>query len=113
MIETIKHAAVKSEDGWIFIGKCHADCLHKMHHINVPYGKGAENQGFITSKGRFVSRSEAAKLALDSDQIDKHTPLLFSENLWSKMYEGKYSYCNIKGYVLRVEDIEPETSDDY
>lgn len=108
-MELIKHAAVKSADGWIFIGKCHADCLHKMHHINVPYGKGAENQGFITSEGRFVSRNEAARIAFLADQIEGCTNLLFSENLWSPMYDGKFNYCQIKGYIPKEEQPEPET----
>lgn len=42
------------------------------------------DQGFVTSKGRFVNRSEGARLALNTGQIDKLKwgPDLFSEDLW-------------------------------
>lgn len=98
LIEFIKHAAVKSADGWIFIGKCHADCLHKMHHISVMYGKGADCQGFITDHGRFVQRGEAARIAIESGQITKETNLLFSEDLWSEQDGGQFDYDEIRGY---------------
>lgn len=98
MSEEIKHAAVKSEDGWIFIGKCHADCFHKAHNINVKMSKKAEDQGFVTSMGRFVQRGEAAKIAFDNGQIVKGTKLLFSEDLWCPSYNGQFDYDEIKGY---------------
>jgi hypothetical protein len=99
-LERISHAACISESGWIFIGKCHADCLHKMHHVSVKYGKGADKQGFITNEGRYVQRGEAAKIALSAGQIDFPTTLLFSENLWDSVNDnGKYDYDEIKGYI--------------
>lgn len=99
--ELIKHAAVKSDTGWIFLGKCHADCLHQMHNLKVKYAKQADAQGFVTNHGRYLNRHEAAALAMGNDQIDKATTLLFSEDLWCPEYEGKHDYCNIKGYTLK------------
>lgn len=104
-VETIKHAAVKSEDGWIFIGKCHADCFHKAHHIKVKMSQKADDQGFVTSLGRYARRGAAAQIARRAGQIDKPTQLLFSEDLWSDMYSGKYDYCEIKGYVLKANPL--------
>lgn len=46
--------------------------------------KGGPYQGFLTDKGLFVSRKEAAAIALQSQQIThlKCPPNLFSEDLW-------------------------------
>lgn len=43
-----------------------------------------ENQGFMTSLGRFVNRKEAAKIALECGQIDKlySPPNLYSEDIF-------------------------------
>ncbi len=99
--ELIKHAAVKSIDGWIFIGKCHGDCFHKAHHIKVKMSPKADDQGFVTSKGRYVNRFEGAEIALTSNQISEETNLLFSEDLWCTNYNGKHNYSEIKGYILK------------
>lgn len=60
-----------------------------MHPISKQLGIkiGPESQGFLTSTGRFVSREEALKLVLKSDQklIDhqsRNEKYLFSEDLW-------------------------------
>jgi len=41
-------------------------------------------QGFLTKDDRFVDRLEAAKIAVDSGQIDllRWPPNLYSEDLW-------------------------------
>lgn len=91
-IELILHAAVMADNGWIFIGKNHADCFHKMSNISMkPYHK-SEGQGFVTNKGRFVFRIKAAEIALAANQIDKETKLLFSEHLWCYKYNAKHDY---------------------
>ena len=46
-----------------------------------------DDQGFLTSTGRYVGREEGLQIALDSGQrmIDhpsRHATLLFSEDLW-------------------------------
>jgi hypothetical protein len=41
-----------------------------------------EAQGFYTSKGRFVGREEAAKIAYAAGQIFSPTNRLFSEDLY-------------------------------
>jgi len=100
-IETIKHAAVKSADGWIFIGKHHADCFHKMHHIAVKSSQKSEDQGFITSLGRYVDRHEGARIAQAAKQVEPmKVEILFSENLWSPTDGGKHVYSETEGYKI-------------
>lgn len=100
-MEKIMHAAVMADSGWIFIGKNHADCFHKMCNISLkPYHK-SEGQGFVTNFGRFVFRTKAANIAFKAKQIDKETELLFSEDLWSDEYQAKHFYDEVKGYYLR------------
>lgn len=105
VLEVIKHAAVKSEDGWIFIGKHHADCFHKGFNLSVKMSKKPEDQGFVTSLGRFLGRHEAYNIAMANSQIQergvKPHKILFSEDLWCPAYEGKYDYDEVKGYVVK------------
>ncbi len=39
-------------------------------------------QGFITSRLRFVSRDEAARVAYRGRQIAQYTPILYSEDIF-------------------------------
>lgn len=99
--ERILHAAVKAEDGRIFFGKCHADCFFKAQAMGVKMSSKAFDQGFLTSKGNYLDRNQSAKLAFERGQIDKPTPHLFSEDMWSDQYNGKHHHDEIKGYVAR------------
>lgn len=102
--ERILHASVKSEIGRkIFFGKCHADCFYKGQAMGIRMSGKADDQGFLTSKGRYVTRSEAAKIAFEQGQIDKPTGYLISEDLWSEQDNGKYNHDEIKGYVLKEQ----------
>lgn len=57
-------------------------------HNDILWGFGRvlpEDQGFITSTGRFVGRREAAGIALGAGQVEELTAPasgLFSEDLW-------------------------------
>lgn len=65
----------------------HGDVLRIMHaelgldaiRLGVP-----DNQGFLTSAGRFVGRREAAGIAVEAGQINepKWGSDLYSEDLW-------------------------------
>jgi hypothetical protein len=64
----------------------HHDVIHALHRIGVP-DQGPLNQGFITSRGRYVGREEAVWVAIRAEQIilPKRThpqTQLFSEDLW-------------------------------
>lgn len=103
--ERILHAAVKSKDGSLtFFGKCHADCFYKGQAMGVRMSSKAIDQGFLSNKGNYHSRDMAAKIAFEQGQIDKPASFLFSEDLWSPMYNGKYYHDEIKGYVLKGAD---------
>lgn len=41
-----------------------------------------KEQGFLTSKNRFVDREEAAKIAFERKQITKNIKTLYSEDLY-------------------------------
>lgn len=98
-IECIKHAAVMTDQGWIFMGKSHAQCFDQMRNISIPIPQGSMNQGFVTSHGRFVSRERAMDIALKSEQVSYNANFLISEMLWSERDAGKFDYDSIKGYI--------------
>lgn len=102
MRELIKHAAVKGSGGMIFLGKSHADCFHQASHAGIRLSGRAQDQGFFTSKGRFVTRPEAYEIAIVAGQIEgeRPAPVLFSEMLWSPRDGGKFKYDSIQGYYL-------------
>jgi len=106
MNEEIKHAAVRTKEGWVFMGKQHADCHHAITNAGFNPCTKADSQGFVTNKGRYVDRKEGGAIAFKANQIDKPTSMLFSEDLWSPRHGGKYGYCSIRGYVLSKSDDE-------
>ena len=102
MTEVIKHAAVRSKDGMIFLGKCHADCFHQGHACGVKMSQDPLDQGFFTNLGRYVTRTEAAQIAIAAKQVsEKKTGVLFSEELWSEREGGQFSYSTTEGYTLK------------
>lgn len=56
--EIVICSAVKSTDGRIFMGHRHADCIKTMKDTGIEYSSKPEDQGFITSKNRFVDRKD-------------------------------------------------------
>ena len=72
--ETVRFPAVKDSEGKIHEGAIHSDAIDaaiasgaKMHPQRGWYG----STGFVTSKGRFVSREEAIELARKAGQTEK------------------------------------------
>ena len=51
-------------------------------HIEQTGLDGSGQQGFLTNKGRFVSRREAARIAYDAGQLEHLQSSVFSEDLW-------------------------------
>lgn len=66
----------------IYCGFRHAYILWQSEQVS----RNPRHQGFLTSKGRFVDRKEALKIALENDQIIDKSKLrgeiLFSEDLY-------------------------------
>lgn len=81
--ESIYSAAIQHPDGEIHMGFSHADALLKMptgkadEVTSLPRDKFEASQGFVTDKGRFVSRNEATDIANESKQI----PSFYAETL--------------------------------
>lgn len=96
--EVIKHAAVIAKDGRFLMGKSHADCFHQAKNIGVETHSNANCQGFISSKGRFLDRKEAAVVAVEAGQVRNGIEILFSEDLWSPHADGQFQYDYVKGY---------------
>ena len=81
-------AAVKDSDGVIYFGRRHADCMlsirergkKMMSHVD------GKEQGFITSKNRFVDRIEGRELqilaGISSKWREGYGSELFSEDLY-------------------------------
>jgi len=63
----------------------HVDVMKHMIGLGIVDLIPPDDQGFVTSTGRFVTRQEAANLAVAACQITetKFQPgILFSEDLW-------------------------------
>ena len=86
MKEIVICAAVKTNTGKIFRGHRHGDCFVAIFDRHLKSGDLAEDQGFITSKNRFVTRKEGLKLQLEagitSNEPNGYVNELFSEDLY-------------------------------
>lgn len=86
--ETIETAAIRA-NGTIFSlprpGR-HCDVFKDMRENHgIENVLGPDNQGFVTSTGRFVGRQEAMRIAKAAKQIERgkfQPDTLFSEDLW-------------------------------
>jgi hypothetical protein len=83
----IKEAAILY-DGLVYPGKRHwiiLDALTKHKEGELPITIREEEQGFVDEAGRFFTREEAAKIALELGQIKRlkfQKEKLFSEDLY-------------------------------
>lgn len=66
--------------GLVVCGRRHHNCFATVATFEVKL-KEIE-QGFLTSKDRFVDRKEAAEIALSAGQITEPRPILFSEDIY-------------------------------
>lgn len=61
----------------------HGDAIRVAAYYDPECVVQPDEQGFLTSRGRFVGRSEAKRLAIAARQIlDDGRPDLFSEDVW-------------------------------
>lgn len=76
------------DKGIVFCGHRHAQCIYtKVAITGLRDAESGENeQGFLTSSNRFVSRQEALQIALKENQVIDLCEItgdrLFSENLY-------------------------------
>ena len=61
------------------LGWRHADILYRFEG---EVSKNPFDGGFFTSRGRYVSREEAATIARNAGQINKCDEILYSEDLY-------------------------------
>lgn len=59
----------------------HEDLLAEVHKGTGALG-AADQQGFLTSTGRFVTRHAARDIAVAAGQVDRDCLLLTSQHLW-------------------------------
>lgn len=62
----------------------HHHCIH-LAYTQLKKQIITDSQGFMTSKGRYVSREEALKIAKQANQLldrHNHPTQLFSESVW-------------------------------
>ena len=82
--ELIKKAAIQFPDGEILTGKGHDEILERdecLDKIFSTQSLGKRSEGFVTNKGRFVSRQEADEIAFKAGQIKKQRGWLQSQDL--------------------------------
>jgi len=85
MTEICICAAIKTKHGKVIRGHRHVDCFYTMERMGI-HEPDAE-QGFVTSKNRFVNRDSGRKLqdAAGMQSVDRegyHGNSLYSEDLY-------------------------------
>ncbi len=64
--ETVICSAIKYENK-VVRGHRHSDCVQTAHRMGITAGHTGKDEGFITSKNRFVDRHEGYKIQRDAD----------------------------------------------
>jgi hypothetical protein len=85
--EIVICAAVKAKNGKVFRGHRHNNCFATIMDAGLTPSNNYDDQGFITSKNRFVTREEGRKLQdlagiPSADQEGYRDDTLFSEDLY-------------------------------
>lgn len=84
MPEMLICSAIRVPDR-IFLGERHSDCYHQMQQAGLYLPDLAYIvEGFATSRNRFVTRFEAAKIAKAANQLPADSPItqLYSKDIW-------------------------------
>lgn len=87
------HQPINIDQGIVYMGHRHCNCfasVGKLVRERQEAGIFEKEQGFLTSKNRFVSREEAAEIAISQDQFAnnfektnvKISHYLFSESIY-------------------------------
>lgn len=83
------HKPRNIKTGFVVCGRRHHNCIQTFAMIvGLPYTEEGhvlhrtEEQGFITNLDRFVTREEAAEIALAAGQIENKIITLYSEDLY-------------------------------
>lgn len=77
-----QHQPNNIDSGIVFCGLRHHNCIVQIKELYPYKNYTTVVQGFLTSKNRFVDRTEGGKIAFEVGQINKITDTLTSEDLW-------------------------------
>ena len=78
----------------------HCDCFEVIWNSKINYDKKTCEQGFMTSRSRFVDRYEAAEIAWRVRQV------LEESDVYQKMYDDYFEHGELtKAYTLFSEDL--------
>lgn len=102
----VPYAAIKGDIGTIEIGHRHGDIFEKFG-VELSTEVGA--MGFLTSHGRFVSRTEAAEVAFNAGQIDEETAK-WSADVVEAL--NRIQYIGEEPKILTAGDWRPLASED-
>ena len=81
--DTFPHQPVNIEKGMVVCGRRHHNCFVIISNLDSDFFNVKDKkQGFMTSKDRFVDRTEAGKIAFGAGQIKKMTDTLMSEDIY-------------------------------
>lgn len=87
--EMHEHQPFNIGSGFVILGMRHHNCINTFAQIvGFPYTpeglkiRGTEQQGFLTSKNRFVDRFEAGIIAYNAKQTETLINRLHSEDLY-------------------------------
>lgn len=76
-----EHQPKNIESGIVICGRRHHNCYTILARLGIEY-KGICEQGFITSKDRFVNRYQGSRVAWGASQINEISNCLISEELY-------------------------------
>lgn len=77
-----KHQPNNIFTGYVVCGRRHSNCIIIRAILSGQKTTQEDEQGFLTSKNRFVNRAEAADIAYKAEQIKDTTDCLISEDVW-------------------------------
>lgn len=77
-----EHQPKNIESGIVVCGRRHHNCILTWSALSENELKVPTVQGFLTSKDRFIDRTEGAKLAKQTGQLAREAKALFSEDLY-------------------------------
>jgi hypothetical protein len=82
---TYVHQPRNITSGIVACGWRHCNCfsiLFEIEKSDDKFNKANVTQGFLTSRGNFVTRKEGAKIAFKAGQIKTKQKTMFSEDLY-------------------------------
>lgn len=80
--KTYLHQPKNIKTGIVVCGRRHHNIIYNWNQLSNGKTRREDEQGFLTSKDRFVGRAEAGRIAFEANQIPDLTNCLFSEDLY-------------------------------